>query len=131
MTEKQLIDKYLGIPYKHMGRDLDGLDCWGLSILAYRDDGIELFDLDNYEKNWALHGKNHFIENYYKKWQQKKFPLFFDVLLFNNSKGVTNHAGIYLSKGRFIHGSRAGVVITRLVGKFKDRLEGTYRYDRT
>ena len=131
ITEREIIDKYLGIPYLHLGRTLKGLDCWGLPILVYKEKpepNIEIFDLENYEKNWALKGKNHFIDNYYEDWQRHGAPKFLDIILFKNSQGVTNHAGIYLSKGRIIQASRHGVIISRLDGKFLERVEGIYRH---
>jgi len=128
ITKKEILDKYLGIPYLHKGRDSDGIDCWGLVIAIYKEDNLDIFDLEDYEKNWHLKGDNHFIENYYSAWQQHSLPVFKDVLLFNSSKGITNHAGVYLDNGKFIHGSKAGVVVTRLEGKWQDRLYGVFRY---
>lgn len=38
--------QYVGIPYKPMGRDQRGIDCWGLVMMVYRDwFGVELPDL--------------------------------------------------------------------------------------
>ncbi len=128
LTETKVIEKYLGVPYLHKGRDLTGLDCWGLIILIYKDLGIDIFDLDNYEKNWHLKGDNHFIENYYDAWIKHLAPIFKDILLFNSSKNITNHAGLYLSNGKFLHGCKAGVVVGRLNGKWEERLQGIYRY---
>lgn len=129
ITEKEIIDKYLGVPYLHKGRDIKGLDCWGLVIAVYKEVGVGVLDLDNYSKNWSFEGGNLFIENYYKEWQKHGSPVFLDVILFSNCKGVPYHAGIYLSRGKFIHGSKAGVVISRLDDdKFYSRIEGIYRY---
>lgn len=130
MNRDELVDKYLGISFKHMGRDTAGLDCWGLVVLAYRDIGIEVLDLSSYRPNWSLTGKNYFIEKHYDNWKEVTAPAFMDVLLFNNVDEVPFHAGLYLSNGQFIHGSRAGVVITRVFGKWRDRLQGIYRYDK-
>lgn len=131
LKEKELIDRYLGWKYLHHGREEGKVDCWGLILLVYKECfGINILDLEGYEKNWALHNKNLFIENYYKNWKPVKEPKYLDVILFNNSKGVTFHAGIYLSNGRFIHGARTGVIVTRLEAGMGKRIEGYYRYER-
>lgn len=39
---------YLGTPFKHRGRDARGLDCAGLVLIAYRDAGVNLTDLERY-----------------------------------------------------------------------------------
>jgi len=131
LTEGQLINKYLGWEYLHHGREEGKVDCWGLILFIYKECfDINILDLEEYEKNWALRNKNLFIENYYKNWLLITQPKFLDVILFNNSKRITFHAGVYLSNGKFIHGSKAGVVITRLDGKWKERVEGYYRYER-
>jgi len=115
-TIRECLDRYLGIPYVHLGRTMQGLDCYGLIILVYRDLGFNLMDLDDYEKNWSLKGNDLFIENYQKQWERVEKPQLFDVVLFRGVKGVTNHAGIYLDIDRFLHCMEAGVV----VGKFGD-----------
>ena len=131
ITEREVRTKYLGIPYKHLGRTLDGLDCCGLPILIYREaKNIELLDI-YYEKDWAKNGKDYFMECYYKKWIKQEKPELLDVLLFANAEDKVYHAGIYLSNDQFIQGSSMGVIITRLQGIWKQRLKGIYRYDNT
>jgi cell wall-associated NlpC family hydrolase len=131
MTEKELVERYLGIPYKHNGRDLSGLDCWGLIIDAFRSDkGIILLDLCAYDEKGCVIGGNEAIENHYKCYSEHGAPVFFDVLLFRNKDGNIFHAALYLSRSRFLHAhKRAGVVIDRLDKKvWSERLAGIYRY---
>ena len=47
MTEKEIVDKYLGVPYLHHGRDLNGTDCWGIIILINKERNIELIEKIN------------------------------------------------------------------------------------
>ena len=55
-VEKLIIDKYLGIPYKHRGREMTGLDCWGFLKCVYADLGFRLFDIEDleYGQAWGL-----------------------------------------------------------------------------
>ena len=130
MNVQELRDKYLGVPYRHKGRSLEALDCWGLIVFIYRDFGIEVIDLEDYDENWSVKGRNYFIENYYKKWQAHGAPAYLDLVMFENSKGIPYHAGVYLSKGEFIHCCKAGTVIGKLFDKkWQERLVGLYRYD--
>ena len=130
VTEHNLISKYLGIPFKHRGRTLGGLDCYGLIILVHRELGIELFDMEGYEQNWSRTGADHFIENYHLQWEPVDKPRLFDVVLLKDCKGVINHAGIVLSKGRFMHSlTNVGVVINRLNDRqWIKRIHRFYRY---
>ncbi|MFA4905037.1 MAG: NlpC/P60 family protein [Candidatus Margulisiibacteriota bacterium] len=123
-----LIDKYLGIPYVHKGRTLDGLDCWGLLKRVYGNFGIDLFDIEEYSKTWSLTGRDYFKQYYEQDWVMVGCPRFLDAVLFVNSKGIANHAGIVLMNGRFIHSCRQGVIVSRLNDKaWRKNIEGYYR----
>ena len=131
MTEKDIIDKYLGIPYEHKGRNLAGLDCYGLIIAVYSDLGIRLFDIEeDYDREWSWKNKNYFLENCHKDWKEIKQARLFDIVGFNNSKEVLSHAGIMLDKERFINTCpKVGTVICRLSdGKWGKRFAGFYRH---
>jgi hypothetical protein len=39
---------YIGLPFFHAGRDINGLDCVGLLVLAARDVGVDVFDETSY-----------------------------------------------------------------------------------
>jgi len=129
IDEREVIGKYLGIPYVNRGRSLtSGLDCWGLIILIYRDLGFDLFDLEAYEVDWARRGGNHFIENYWRQWRKIERPEFLDGVLFLDRRGIANHAGLMLDQERFIHCCRVGVIVSNLNdGNWKMKREGFYR----
>jgi cell wall-associated NlpC family hydrolase len=127
--EKTIINKYLGIPFKHRGRSMDALDCYGLVKNVYQDLGYELFDIEDYEEKWFENGKNHFIENHYRQWKKVSHHKPFDVVLFKR-KGVVSHCGVVLSDWKFLHCSHKtkGVVVSRLRDKCWDYcIEGFYR----
>ncbi|MFH2146294.1 MAG: NlpC/P60 family protein [Candidatus Omnitrophota bacterium] len=124
------MSKYLGIPYAHRGRTMAGLDCWGFLKLVYADMGIRLFDVEDlqYARTWGQKGKDYFKENYDNDWQRVSESQIFDAVLFLNSCGVANHAGMVLSNRRFIHCCRQGVIISRLGDKkWRGKVEGFYR----
>jgi cell wall-associated NlpC family hydrolase len=128
IAAKEIINKYLGIPYKHHGRDMSGLDCWGFVILVYRDMGYELLDISDYAERWSWQGGNYFIENYSKQWEHVAVSKPLDIVLFKNSIDVANHCGIYLGGGKFIHCCRHGVIVSNLYEKpWGQRIDGIYR----
>src|SRR5690606_9817186 len=51
---EQIARQFLGIPYRHGGRDRNGLDCLGLVHLFYQELGIKLPDNDGrpYTTDW-------------------------------------------------------------------------------
>ncbi|MBM3210609.1 NlpC/P60 family protein [Candidatus Poribacteria bacterium] len=129
--EISMIMKYVGIPYKHQGRDMNGLDCWGLIKLVYKENlGIEIWDINaDYSEDWCWEGKDYFIENYQKQWERVKNPSIFDVVLINNGRGTSNHAGVMLGNNMFIHCVKAGVVISKITDKmWKDKITGIFRF---
>ena len=128
--ELDIVDRYLGVAYKHHGRDLAGLDCWGLIKMIYKDLGYDLLDIETYDKEWVSKGANFFVENYHLQWERVVHPELFNVVMFKNKDGVACHAGLYLKEGIMIHASdRAGVVLIRIntVGNGK-QFDGFYKF---
>jgi cell wall-associated NlpC family hydrolase len=35
--DMSFLNRYIGIPYKYQGRNIDGLDCWGLVKLIFKE----------------------------------------------------------------------------------------------
>lgn len=129
-VEQFIIGKYLGLPYRHRGRSLEGLDCWGFLKLVYADLGVRLFDIEDleYSKVWGAEGKDYFKAHYFHDWFEAKEAQPLDGVLFVNSRKIANHAGIVLSNRRFIHCARPGVIISRLNDpSWQERIEGFYR----
>lgn len=130
MTQEEIIKKYLGTAYSHRGRKKEtGLDCYGLIICIYKDLGLDLLDLIEYEIDWSKNGKNYFIDNYADQWEKVVVNHVYDVVLFRNYLGIANHAGVVLTQNRFIHCCKAGCVIQKLSDPtWKNRIVGFYRH---
>ncbi len=124
-------EKFLEVPYKNGGRDMNGLDCYGLILLIYKDLGIKLFDIDEeYDKDWSWKGSDYVKKYYHMNWKRIKDNIQFpDVIAMRNGKGILNHGGVYLGKKRFIHCTKAGVTVAKTSQKpWKKRIEAYYRY---
>ncbi len=43
--------RYLGVPFRHQGRNASGLDCAGVPIAAARELGLVVYDVTGYQRN--------------------------------------------------------------------------------
>lgn len=130
-TVEQVVRKYLGVPFRHGGRGMDGADCWGLVMMIYADLGLKLWDIDKvYDEGWTWKEKSLFIENYHRQWERVDKPQVFDGVLFTNPGGVANHCGVMLENGRFMQSTRrTGVIVSQIdLPMTTHRFEGYYRY---
>lgn len=58
MNDQEWLNEYIGIPYVGEGRSRDGLDCYGLVLLIYKDHfGIELPDWSGVHFDLKLRGR--------------------------------------------------------------------------
>ena len=101
------INKYIGLPYKDNGRNVDGIDCWGLACLFYKQEyNIDLpSNADLYEGPNDT-GIPDVISQYKDNWEEVKYGNVGDICLFN-IYGELSHVGVYLGDRKFLH-SRAG-----------------------
>jgi len=132
ITSGEVISRYLGITFLHMGRDPQkGLDCYGLIKCVYRDFlGVELMDIEEYGKYWFLMGERYFLDNYTVQFDEVKSgdTKIFDVVLFNCAHGEANHAGVVLDRMRFIHANKAGVTVNKFTQRYwKEHTVGFFR----
>jgi cell wall-associated NlpC family hydrolase len=110
--ELQLFNKYINIPYVHLGRELKGADCWGIVWLMYKEEkGIILPDNLTYKEFWYK-GKDENnlldgIEGYTNKIEVSSPFNPFDVILFwNKDRSFVDHIGVMIELDRFIHSYR-------------------------
>lgn len=102
-------DAYIGIPFEVKGRNYEGLDCWGLVRLIYKemfnidlpsfaDKYIDLKDKALLEKLYAKHSKNG------EGWTRvlKGQEMFGDVFLVP-LVGINTHVCVCVEPGLMIH----------------------------
>ena len=132
--------KYIGLPYKNKGRDFNGVDCYGLVYLIYKEEkNLKLLDFSNinYCSTWFEKKENHILDNLHKFWDignsvNKPYRPF-DVMLFYNSslKTVVNHCSIYIGDNKFLHVQEHGQAtsqVSRFSGYWESKLYKAIRY---
>jgi len=123
-------DKYIGLRYKDNGRDIDGIDCWGLVRLYYKEElNIDLPSyVDEYNGSYDTN-VTRAISLYKDSWNKTTTPAPGDVVLFN-IYGEPAHVGIYVGNNKFLHcrEGRDSVVESLANIKWNKRLEGIYKY---
>ncbi len=127
----ELAGRYVGIPFREHGRDMDGLDCYGLFLLFCRELGYQLDDY-LYNPSSSKGDYNLFFENYYKsleKIPENEMLMAGNAILFKGIDGFPTHIGVYLGNGKFIHClKKVGVVISKLNQEpFKSRIEERFK----
>lgn len=133
-------DKYIGIPYKHLGKDFDGVDCYGLLMLIFREElGLELPDFTSLQYSKGLSEKEDAhvlvscIDKYRdQRWKIVKPPLRrFDAVVFwgGCSKSVANHIGLMIDPEKFIHiKENTPVIVSHLDDRIMRSLHIAVRY---
>lgn len=107
-------DKYIGIPYKELGRDEKGLDCYGLCYQVYKNElGISIPDYynigfykseDKEQQEIIKRDLQGFILDEANNWEEVPLDKIkeFDLILFRMC-GYIIHIGLALSKDTFLH----------------------------
>lgn len=122
-----MLADFIGIPYRPLGRDKSGTDCWGLVSLYYRAAlGIELPDYTYLNTRDSIFSA---ILGNLSAWELREPIEANDVLLFRIF-GIPYHVGIYLGDGDFLHSfNGTESCIERLNSiNWKPRLLGAYRW---
>lgn len=95
-------NKYIGIPYKSGGRDREGIDCWGLARLVYKEEySIDLPSFSSYAEN-DTDRINELITQYKEGWTETK-EIVPGTLVLLRIRGSNTHIGIAISSTQFLH----------------------------
>ena len=97
-------DEYVGVPYAIHGRDMNGLDCWGLVRSVYQSElGIAL---PCYANDYVSAIDEEGLGNAYaiemEQWDEQEEPAELDVV-WCMIAGMECHCGIYLQGHRMLH----------------------------
>jgi probable lipoprotein NlpC len=127
---QELITELIGTEFKDRGRDLSGVDCWGLVILVYRKlFGLTIIDPDVSAMD-SQEAADHFLE---QSLLWKEIPIGLekmgDVVLFRDGRFVS-HAGIVVKLGLMLH---TRIDLPTCIehydsGVWKTRLSGIFRH---
>ncbi|WFE92311.1 NlpC/P60 family protein [Roseibium porphyridii] len=125
--------RYVGTPYRELGRDRAGCDCWGLAVLVYRDElGIQLISYDGDYASVAERAEiSALIEAGQRTpdWIKVSQPKPFDIVLFRQGR-LTSHVGIVCASGRMLHqyGSDCAKIESYKAPRWQSRHVGTFRH---
>ena len=125
--------KYIDIPFKLKGRDFNGVDCYGLIYLIFKEErGIILSDFTevDYSCGWTKFGKNHILENISKEWKLIRNEEFkpFDCHGFRDNTGLLAHIGVNIGGGKFLHSLENFPVVISNLDVWNRKLAFSMRY---
>lgn len=132
--KKPKLKDYVGLPFKVMGRSVDGVDCYGLLWLVYRDmRGIELPPLTN---QYDCIKDDELLSTIVKRemrdcWQEVGQELPFDAILLKMA-GQPVHVGVVVGDGMMLHikpdEKATSVIESYKHSAWKSRVGGFYRF---
>lgn len=104
-------EKYIGIPFRAMGRDISGVDCAGLCILVLRQErGIEVWDVSESYTVDEMHSRSGLVRldsmlrRQLSVWKSVSLSDIqpFDVVLYR-VHGAETHCAVAVDKRRVLH----------------------------
>jgi cell wall-associated NlpC family hydrolase len=105
MKAAEFCEKVTGIPWVNRGESFDGMDCWGLCILSFREiDGIELPQISGYADKSKSTGEA-VTQTDLDKFTESQ-PTDGAIMTIFNNHGKMVHVGRCLC-GRVLHSTEA------------------------
>jgi cell wall-associated NlpC family hydrolase len=101
MNNDKLLEEMIGTPYKELGRDKDGLDCWGFVKYVYSKLGI---DLPDFVYTSDGKSKSDVYEKEVKKecWEEILLPEHMCIVAMGKGNTCT-HVGLWHKSGIIFH----------------------------
>jgi len=126
------VGKYVGIPFKELGRDCSGCDCYGLVLMVLKKEfGVEPPDYTGrYDTTRNGQAIDNIIERESAKWDLVDTPRVGDAVLFRVA-GLKWHIGVMVGLDVVLHTERGKNTIVERIDslRWRNRIEGYYRYD--
>lgn len=118
---------YVGVPFRHQGRDKNGIDCVGLIVTPLNNMGFFTYDNKNY-KRYGLGGEIHKVmKDYCYEVDNIKALKRGDILLF--SKGNSQHLGVFTGYSIIHSNNIIGKVVEHdLTDEWTSLITKVYRY---
>jgi hypothetical protein len=96
-------NNYIGIPFKYKGRTEEGLDCWGLARLIYKNEyNITLPSFSSDYEDSDINRIEELIAQYKEGWEAVDAPSEGTAVLFR-VMGHESHIGVAVSPTHFVH----------------------------
>lgn len=125
---------FIRVPFEEKGRDRNGVDCWGLVRLIYKERlGIDLPSLLDYTSTKDRINISEMVCKESLKWVEipKGEEKEFDVVIIE-MLGLPIHVGVVVGNNMMIHcekGSGTTVVNYKKEAQWFRRIKGFYRYE--
>jgi cell wall-associated NlpC family hydrolase len=126
-------NKYIGLPFLEKGRDEEGVDCWGLARLIYKNERNIL--LPSYEECYEKTSDREILskvinEERHSKWSEPATGMEFDIIILK-MLGLPMHIGIVTKQNHMIHCSKdIGTVHENFASmKWQKKIMGFARYE--
>ena len=125
----------IGVPFVSKGRDMNGMDCYGLVKEVYKRHGHNIPEYDSQYKDFDDTDKidslikGNTLGYPWKEISEPKVPCLI-AIRFGTPDGVVNHTAVYIGNGQFIHTrAKIGVNIDRISSPaWRHVIVGFYEY---
>jgi probable lipoprotein NlpC len=126
---RDIASDLVGIPYRCGGRNIDGLDCLGLTWLFYQLNGISIPDTDGgpYDINWAGESPDRFLQGLLKIGDGATGDLQPLDLVYFRFGGKVTHSGVMVDRTHFIHVMQESTVRITPLTLWRRRFAGARR----